>query len=95
MEQIAVLGNHRRIWDFGMPSFEATFFINSDGTYSVNSILKAENVRIASWGISEFTTGKPYLKFVAAGTTFDISQGGHLEIAKGFFDKHLKHLYKE
>lgn len=95
MKQIAVKGNHFQIMQFGMPSFEATFFINSDGTYTVNSILRAENVKISHWKLRKYTDGRPYLAFVAAGTTFDISDLDHFELAKAFFQQHLNHLFKE
>jgi hypothetical protein len=94
VEQIAVKGSHFQIMEFGMPSFEATFFINSDGTFSVNSVLRAENVKISHWKLRQYTDGRPYLSFVSAGTTFDISEVGHLDIAKNFFQKYLSHLFR-
>ena len=78
-----------------MPSFEATFFINSDGTFSVNSVLKAENVKISKWKLRNYSDGRPYLAFVSAGTTFDISDPDHLGIAKNFFQNYLAHLFQE
>lgn len=95
MQQIAVKGNHFKVMEFGMPSFEATFFINSDGTFSVNSILRAENVKISKWKLRNYSDGRPYLAFVSAGTTFDISDSSHFEIAKQFFQEYLGRLFQE
>ena len=95
MNQIAVTVKHLQIMKFGMPTFESTFFFNSDGTFSVNSVLKAENVKISKWRFGKFIDGTPYLSFVAAGSTFYISNGEHLDIARPFFQKHLESLYEE
>ena len=78
-----------------MPSFEATFFINSDGTFSVNHVLRAENVKISKWKMRNYSDGRPYLAFVSAGTTFDISDSDHLEIAMNFFQKYMSHLLQD
>lgn len=95
MEQIAV-----KAWRFRflpsdpMPDFEATYFINSNGNFSVNSeFFTADQVTMRYWEVTTNKDGKKWVTFMAGGETFDIIDES--DIAIPFFEEHLKHLFKK
>jgi hypothetical protein len=97
MEQIAVIA-----WRFKllpsdpMPSFEATYFINSDGTFSANDKwFTANNAHISQWDYMTNKEGKKLVNFYCGGESFTITDDEQSSIATPFFEKHLKSLYRK
>ena len=91
MEQIAV-----KAWRFRLfpsdprPDFEATYFINSDGTYSVNSeYFFAEQAQIQWWKYTMIKGEKKWITFSGGGDSFDIPDEDQDSIARPFFEKSL------
>lgn len=79
-----------------MPDFEATYFINSDGKFTVNhNILSATDMPISKWYFTNSKGGETWLSFVSVGQTFDIVEEEQVKIAKPFFERNLKNLYSE
>ena len=92
MEQIAV-----KAWRFSLfpsdprPDFEATYFINSDGKFSVNSeYFFAEQAQIQWWKYTTVKEEKKWITFSGGGDSFDIPDEDQDSIARPFFEKYLK-----
>jgi len=97
MEQIAVKAWRFRLFPSDpMPDFEATFFINSDGKYSVNSeYFSAEQASIQWWKYTMVKGEKKWIFFSIGGINFDITEEDQDSIARPFFEKHLKDSMRE
>jgi hypothetical protein len=79
-----------------MPDFEATYFIDSKGYFSVNSeFFRAEQATIQWWQLTETSRGDRWLTFWCGGENFDISDQDQSAIAFPFFEKHLSHLERK
>ena len=96
MEQIAVEAEYINflptVW---MPDFKGTFFIDSNGNVSLNhEILTLDSALISRWDHIEMN-GKQRINMWIAGESFIILDDDALSIATRFFEKHLKHLYRE
>lgn len=94
MEQIAV-----KAWRFRLlpsdpiPDFEATYFIDSKGNFSVNSdYFKAEQAPVQWWQFTDTSRGERWLTFWCGGENFDITDPDQNSIAVPFFQAHLSHL---
>jgi len=97
MEQIAI-----KAWRFKLlpsdpiPDFEATYFINSNGNYSVNDeMFSANDGPIQHWNYTTNKEGKKWINFWSGMESFDIIDDEQSAIAIPFFEKHLKKLYRE
>ena len=97
MEQIAL-----RAWRFRLfpsdprPDFEATYFINSDGKYSVNSeYFFAEQAQIQWWKYTMIKGEKKWITFSGGGDSFDIPDEDQDAIARPFFEEYLKDLMRQ
>ena len=78
------------------PDFEATYFIDSDGKYSVNSeFFFAEHAQIQSWKYIIIKGEKKWISFSAGGDSFDITDESQDLLARPFFEKHFMHLKRE
>lgn len=79
-----------------MPDFEATYFINSNGKFTVNhSVLAETDMPISKWYFTNTKEGKTWLSFVSVGQTFDVIEEEQIDIAKPFFERNLMNLYSE
>ena len=87
MEQIAVNAWRFRLFPSDpMPDFEATYFLNSDGKFSVNSeFFHAEHAPIQWWQYNTNKEGKSWISFWCGGESFDITDEAQDSIAKPFF----------
>ena len=97
MEQIAVKAWRFRILPSDpMPDFEATYFIDSNGNFSVNSeFFKAEQAPIQWWQYTHTSKGARWLTFWCGGENFDITDDDQNSIATAFFEKNLSHLERK
>jgi hypothetical protein len=97
MEQIAIKAFHFSLMPgVGMPDFDATYFINSNGKFTVNhSVLSETDMPISKWYLTNTSSGKTWLCFVSVGEPFYIVEKDQIDIAKPFFKKHLKHLFQK
>lgn len=96
MEQIAVKAWRFRVFPSDpMPDFEATYFINSNGEFSVNSeFFRVDRVSLQWWQYTTNKSGKRWITFWCGGESFDITEDHQSSIATPFFENHLSHLLK-
>jgi hypothetical protein len=97
MEQIAV-----KAWRFKvlpsdpLPNFEAIYFIDSEGKFSVNSeFFHADQAKMGWWEYTTNTAGKKWISFWCGGESFDITDEDQDSIARPFFQKHLMNLMRD
>ena len=97
MEQIAVKAWRFRVLPSDpMPDFEATYFIDSRGNFSVNSeFFKTDQAPIQWWQVTNTSSGKKWITFWCGGENFDVTDEEQGSIATPFFEKHFKHLKRE
>lgn len=91
MQQIAVKAWRFRLFPSDpIPDFEATYFINSDGKFSVNDdFFKGADIAIQSWKYTINNEGKRWITFWSGGESFDIIDENQSSIAIPFFELHL------
>jgi hypothetical protein len=97
MEQIAINAWRFRLFPSDpMPDFEATYFMNSDGKFSVKSeFFHAEQAPIQWWKYTINSADKKWITFWCGGESFDITEEDQDSIARPFFEKHLMHLLRQ
>ncbi len=79
-----------------LPDFEATYFIDSTGQFSVNSdYFKAEQAPLQWWQYTTTNAGKKWITFWCGGENFDITEEEQSSVATPFFEKHLAHLRRK
>ena len=97
MQQIAVKAWRFRLFPSDpMPDFEATYFINSTGNFSVNDELFSGNdLPIQWWNYVTNSEGKRWISFWSGGENFDIIDDDQSAVAIPFFEEHFKHLIRD
>lgn len=100
MNQICITAFHFRIkdWEPLANDFKILIFINSDGTCKSEPHESTKNfpdfMPMKEWRYVEMSDGKKVISFRYLSRFLDIIDQDQIDIAKPFFEKHLKHLEK-
>ncbi len=98
MEQIAVQAEYFNVLPSGgwMPDFTGTFFVNSDGTVSLNhEVLNLNRAEMSYWDrLGKSKKGVDGVNMWIAGENFLIINDDDLSVAIPFFEKYLSYKFK-